>query len=62
VVGRLRARLHHGEVVLARAEVGLSLSQVFDGSAKGGCEHSREQRTKVDGRREVYFSGRAKCK
>lgn len=30
---RLRAGLHHGEVVLARAEVGLSLSQGLEGSA-----------------------------
>jgi hypothetical protein len=62
VGGRLRARMHHGEVVLARAEVGLSLSQELDGSAKGGREHNRRWGFNVDGRREVCFSGKVRCK
>jgi hypothetical protein len=41
---RLRARMHHGEVVLARAEVGLLLSQGLDGSAEGIGEYFRESR------------------
>jgi hypothetical protein len=62
VGGGLRARMHHGEVVLARAEVGLSLSQDLDGSAKGGVEHSRGGESNVDGRRKACFSGKVRCK